>query len=63
MEMDKRKTKRLSGSGFFLLAISIQETAGQTVPHAHIHIIPRFTNDMENPRGGVRGVIPGKRAY
>jgi diadenosine tetraphosphate (Ap4A) HIT family hydrolase len=36
------------------------EVAGQTVPHAHIHVIPRYTGDTPNPRGGVRGVIPSK---
>jgi diadenosine tetraphosphate (Ap4A) HIT family hydrolase len=47
----------------FNIGININETAGQTIPHAHIHIIPRYKGDMENPRGGVRGVIPGKREY
>jgi diadenosine tetraphosphate (Ap4A) HIT family hydrolase len=33
------------------------------VPHVHIHVIPRYRGDMENPKGGVRGVIPGKQKY
>ena len=37
--------------------------AGQTVPHVHIHVIPRFHGDMEDPRGGVRHVIPDKGNY
>ena len=37
--------------------------AGQTVMHAHIHLIPRRKGDMPDPRGGVRGVIPEKRVY
>lgn len=37
--------------------------AGQTVMHCHIHLIPRRKNDMDDPRGGVRGVIPAKRIY
>ncbi|WP_082607918.1 HIT family protein [Lacticaseibacillus pantheris] len=37
--------------------------AGQTVMHFHCHLIPRFTGDTPNPRGGVRGVIPKKQHY
>ena len=37
--------------------------AGQTIMHCHIHLIPRRTGDMKNPRGGVRGVIPEKQSY
>ena len=37
--------------------------AGQTVPHVHIHVIPRYTGDMADPRGGVRHVIPDKGNY
>jgi ATP adenylyltransferase len=38
-------------------------SAGQTIFHAHIHLIPRRDGDAQNPRGGVRGVIPGKMSY
>lgn len=37
--------------------------AGQTVPHLHIHLIPRYFGDLPDPRGGVRWVIPGKADY
>ncbi|MBX9786969.1 MAG: HIT family protein [Alphaproteobacteria bacterium] len=37
--------------------------AGQTVFHLHMHLIPRYVGDMDNPRGGIRGVIPYKQKY
>lgn len=45
------------------VGVNINESAGQTVGHCHIHLIPRYLGDVENPRGGVRGVIPMKKDY
>ncbi|MBT8555879.1 HIT family protein [Polynucleobacter sp. MWH-Creno-3A4] len=45
------------------IGINDGPTAGQTVPHLHIHLIPRYQNDQEDPRGGVRWVIPSKAKY
>ena len=45
------------------VGINVNEAAGQTVFHVHVHLIPRFKGDVENPRGGVRGVIPHKQNY
>ncbi len=45
------------------VGVNIGEPAGQSVPHIHVHMIPRYKGDMENPRGGVRGVIPDKQKY
>ncbi|MEA5095679.1 MAG: HIT family protein [Sedimentibacter saalensis] len=45
------------------IGINCGEAAGQTVMHLHIHLIPRYKGDIENPKGGVRGVIPNKRIY
>lgn len=39
------------------------EAAGQTVMHLHVHVIPRYTGDVDDPRGGVRFVIPDKANY
>jgi ATP adenylyltransferase len=47
----------------FNVGVNIGEIAGQTIPHAHIHLIPRYKGDTPTPRGGVRGVIPGKAIY
>ena len=45
------------------IGVNVGEAAGQTVSHVHIHLIPRYAGDMEEPEGGVRGVIPEKRKY
>ncbi|MDY6793758.1 MAG: HIT family protein [Actinomycetota bacterium] len=47
----------------FNLGVNCGEEAGQTVMHAHIHLIPRRKGDTPDPRGGVRGVIPGRMSY
>ena len=47
----------------FNIGINEGEVAGQTVMHFHCHVIPRRKGDMQNPRGGVRGVIPEKQKY
>ena len=45
------------------IGINDGPAAGQTVPHLHIHLIPRYAGDAEDPRGGVRWVMPGKARY
>lgn len=45
------------------IGINIGVAAGQTIPHVHIHVIPRYNGDMPDPKGGVRGVIPEKQKY
>ncbi len=47
----------------FNIGMNAGESAGQTVFHCHIHLIPRRKGDVENPRGGVRHLIPGKGYY
>lgn len=45
------------------VGINVGEVAGQTISHVHVHLIPRYQGDVENPRGGVRGVIPSRQSY
>jgi len=47
----------------FNIGINDGPSAGQTVPHLHMHLIPRYTNDQADPRGGVRWIIPEKAKY
>ncbi len=47
----------------FNIGINDGPAAGQTVPHLHVHVIPRYTGDQPDPRGGVRWVIPEKANY
>ena len=61
-ECKKYIDKKFSPDGYNV-GINCGEAAGQTVMHLHIHLIPRYVGDIENPRGGVRGVITEKKIY
>jgi diadenosine tetraphosphate (Ap4A) HIT family hydrolase len=45
------------------IGINDGRAAGQTVPHLHLHLIPRYEGDVADPRGGVRWVLPEKADY
>ena len=45
------------------IGFNVGVAAGQTVMHCHCHVIPRYVGDVPDARGGIRGVVPGKRGY
>ena len=49
--------------GGYNFGVNIGSTAGQSVMHVHMHLIPRYAGDVENPKGGVRGVVPSRQKY
>ena len=49
--------------GGYNVGINCGPVAGQSVPHVHLHLMPRYAGDVADPRGGVRGVIPAKQKY
>lgn len=61
------KAKRVVDQEFapqgYNVGINDGPAAGQTVPHLHIHLIPRYEGDCTDPRGGVRWIIPSKADY
>ena len=62
MMRDRIRASDASVTGFNI-GMNCGQTAGQTIMHAHIHLIPRRAGDVENPKGGVRGAIPHKMHY
>ena len=65
-ELKKQKKKlveldnKITG---FNIGVNVGKDAGQSIMHCHIHLIPRRKGDVQDPRGGVRGVIPSKQKY
>ena len=55
-------TEEFSPDGFNI-GINDGYAAGQTIPHLHIHLIPRYKGDMADPRGGIRLLFPDKAVY
>lgn len=62
MKMKGMLDAELNPQGYNI-GINVGRSAGQTIDHAHLHLIPRFEGDMPDPKGGVHGVIPEKQKY
>ena len=64
LKKQKKELKKLDkGISAFNVGVNIGKDAGQSIMHCHIHLIPRRKGDVQDPRGGVRGVIPEKQKY
>jgi diadenosine tetraphosphate (Ap4A) HIT family hydrolase len=62
MEIKKILDLKYKPDGYNI-GMNCGHAAGQSIDHLHLHIIPRYRGDMEQPKGGVRGVIPERRMY
>ena len=66
MQLIKQEKVRLDeefGPDGYNVGVNVNPAAGQSIFHTHIHIIPRYVGDVENPQGGVRHVLPAKAHY
>ena len=64
LKKQKKEVQKLDKEiSAFNVGVNIGKDAGQSIMHCHIHLIPRRKGDVEDPRGGVRGVIPEKQKY
>jgi diadenosine tetraphosphate (Ap4A) HIT family hydrolase len=63
LETAQKQLKKKFNPPSFNIGINDGKEAGQTVPHLHIHLIPRYEGDMNDPRGGIRWIIPEKAKY
>lgn len=62
IEERKRLDEEFKPDGYNI-GVNVGPAAGQSIFHVHIHVIPRYKGDVENPQGGVRHVIPKKGHY
>lgn len=63
LSQQRELLRKERGAKDFNVGINDGPDAGQTVPHCHIHLIPRISGDVADPRGGVRWVVPDKADY
>ncbi len=63
LDLVKKDLDKKSKPDAYNIGINDGAAAGQTVPHLHIHLIPRYKGDVDDPRGGVRWIKPEKAIY
>ena len=63
LDQAKRQIDEAYRPAGYNVGINDGPAAGQTIPHLHIHLIPRYEGDQPDPRGGVRWIFPDKAAY
>ncbi len=63
LESAKRRLDEELKPNAYNIGINDGPAAGQTVPHVHIHLIPRYAGDVTDPRGGIRWIFPVKANY
>ena len=59
----RRKLDRRHSPDGYNVGVNVGKAGGQTVGHAHLHLIPRYSGDVQDPRGGIRWVVPAKACY
>lgn len=63
LQWGKNKLRKQYHPSGYNIGINEGKVAGQTIMHLNIHLIPRYEDDVDNPIGGIRGVIPDKKTY
>jgi diadenosine tetraphosphate (Ap4A) HIT family hydrolase len=63
LDLVKEELDRTLAPAGYNVGVNVGAAAGQTVPHLHVHVIPRFPGDVDDPTGGVRLVIPERGNY
>jgi diadenosine tetraphosphate (Ap4A) HIT family hydrolase len=59
----QRHVQRTHGPDGYNVGVNVGAPAGQTVGHVHVHLIPRYLADVDDPRGGIRWIIPARARY
>jgi diadenosine tetraphosphate (Ap4A) HIT family hydrolase len=63
LEISKKHVDQLFNPDGYNVGFNEGIYGGQTIMHCHVHLIPRYIGDVDNPKGGIRGVIPKKQKY